>query len=128
VILIDVDVKESNVHGMGLFAKHDVPKGTELWAFGEADSRIPVSEATDEVMHYGYINPENPNFVVVCGDVSRFWNFGLNGSNSGPSRKKRGGESVIVALLDIKSGEELLISTESDFDALRKLRGNIQPV
>jgi len=126
MLLIDVAVRRSPIHGLGLFALNDIPKGTELWAFLPPDSRIPISEADSNDLHFGYINPENPDFVVKCGDLSRFWNFGIHYANCGPSEHRRLGECVIIALVDIGTGDELLISTESDFDSNRKL-SNIWP-
>lgn len=126
MITVDVAVRRSPIHGLGLFALNDIPKGTELWAFSPPDSRIPISEADSNDLHFGYINPENPDFVVKCGDLSKFWNFGIHYANCGPSDKIRLGECVIIALVDISTGDELLISTESDFDSKRKL-SNLWP-
>lgn len=126
MLLIDVAVRRSPIHGLGLFALNDIPKGTELWAFSPPDSRIPLSDADANDLHFGYINPENPDFVVKCGDLSKFWNFGIHYPNCGPSDNRRLGECVIIALVDIGTGDELLISTESDFDSNRKL-SNLWP-
>jgi hypothetical protein len=121
MLLVDIAVRRSPIHGLGLFALKDIPKGTDLWEFSPPDSRIAISEANSNDFHFGYINPENPDFVVGCGDFSKFWNFGIYCPNCGPSDKKRLGEYVIIALVDIGTGDELLISTKSDFDSKRKL-------
>jgi SET domain-containing protein len=121
MILVDVEVKESPIHGKGLFSKSKIVKGSKLWEFAPPDFRIPLKSASEKDLHFGYINPDNPDFVVVCADHSKYWNFGLDGSNCGPSQKKHLGEYVIVALEDIKAGAELLISVNSDRDASRKL-------
>lgn len=93
-----------------------------MWRYGEGDSRIAVEESFPIDYHYGYVNPDNLGYVVKCGDISRFWNFGLEGAaNCAPAPHKTEGEYDIVATRDIRVGEELLISLESDGDAARKL-------
>lgn len=122
-MLVDVIVANSRIHGKGLFARQDIAAGSILWMFLDGDSRTPKAEASEEVMHFGYINPQNPDFVVVCGDCARYWNFGLDGAaNCGCSDTiEENGECAIIALRDIAMGEELLITVDSDADACRKL-------
>lgn len=116
-----VDVRPSDIHGLGLFARAPIPSGTVVWEFAAGDSRVPVATADGATLHYGYINPENPEYVVVCGDDARYWNFAPDancGEAEAPSRVR---EARIVALRDIAVGEELTITLSSDADSARKL-------
>lgn len=114
-------VAESAIHGLGLFAPVPFEAGTVLWEYAAGDCRVPLEQATPEALHYGYINPANPGFVVVCGDEARFWNFAEN-ANCGEAEKPTATrEARIIALRRIEAGEELTITFESDADAARKL-------
>lgn len=92
--------------------------GQLLWSYAPPDSRMPVKAAKMADLHYGYINPDNPDWLVVCGDMAKWWNFG---GNSGPGDTRSGGECDIIALRNMAAGEELLITADSDADASRKL-------
>lgn len=116
-------------HGTGLFTPNPLEAGALLWSFDPAiDQRISLRNVEPcqlaELLHFGYVNPEQPSFVVVCGDDSRFWNFPLPGepANAIPSDQIKGGEAVIVACRLIAAGEELLIHPNSDADYFRKMR------
>lgn len=122
LLIGQVEVKPSTVHGMGLFAGRPIPAGTWLWAMWEYDRKIPVWAATDEQLHYGYVSNRDGR-LVICGDHSKWWNFGTP-ANCIESPELVNGEPVIVASRDIPAGEELLISLESDADATRKLLYN----
>ncbi len=123
-MLVLTETKPSRIHGRGLFATCFLPRGSILWRFMPQDHRIPLKDALEAQKHYGYVNPDRPESLVVCADHACFWNFGLNGeANCGPSRLLvDDGESAIIALRDIAVGEELLISVDSDADACRKLQ------
>lgn len=124
-MLVQTVTKDSRIHGKGLFAAIPIPLGSVLWRFMPPDRRILLAHATFEQKHYGYVNPDKPNWLVICGDHACFWNFGLNGeANCGPSSLLLDeGENAIIALRDIAVGEELLITVDSDADACRKLQG-----
>jgi hypothetical protein len=75
-----------------LFTPIPLQPGTALWCFEPAiDQRLPLGNLEPwqraELLHFGYVNPERPAFVVVCGDQARFWNFPLPGepANASPS-------------------------------------------
>jgi hypothetical protein len=115
-------------HGTGLFTPIPLQPGALLWCFDPAiDRRLPLRNLEPrqlaELLHFGYVNPERPAFVVVCGDHARFWNFPRPGepANARPSDQIKGGEAVIVASRMIAAGEELLIHPSSDADYFRKM-------
>ena len=117
-----VEVKVSNIHGMGIFALANIPKGTVVWVFNpHADTRVEVDDASAEQMHYGYVNPARPNELVVCSDNSKWWNFAHEANCGELFRPTFHHEAPIVALRDIQVGEELTITTSSDADAENKL-------
>jgi SET domain-containing protein len=123
MLLVDCYVDQSGRHGLGLFAARPIKKGTSIWTYREpADRRKPVKDATLQELHFGYVNPENPDYVVICGDCAEWWNFDLNPNCdlAFPPTKER--EADIIAVRDIKANEELTISLDSDHDASRKMK------
>ena len=122
-------------HGTGLFTSIALEPGAVLWCFEPAiDRRLPIRPMEPrqraELLHFGYVNPERPAFVVVCGDQARFWNFPRPGepANASPCDQIQEGEAVIVACRMIAAGEELLIHPSSDADYLRKMGLCNQPL
>lgn len=121
MLLIRANKLPSSVHGVGLFAACDIPKGTALWAFcAECDSKKRVAEASDKELHFGYISNAS-SMLVTCGDHARWWNFGCDSFNCAESSELVCGEPVVVATEEIRAGQELLIDPLSDKDAMRKL-------
>jgi SET domain-containing protein len=121
----------SIIHGTGLFTTENLKKGTVLWLYeSNKESRKRISELSplelSSTLHYGYINPLQPEYIVICGDNACYWNFPPEGTpaNAVPSTELEQGEAVIVASRDIKAGEELLIDARSDLDYKRKLFGS----
>ena len=58
-------------HGTGLFTSIALEPGAVLWCFEPAiDRRLPLRPMEPrqraELLHFGYVNPERPAFVVVC--------------------------------------------------------------
>jgi uncharacterized protein len=118
----------SPVHGMGLYTPSPIAAGAVLWRFDPAlDRRVPLQGLRGRhrlsLLHYGYINPHRPDCVVVCGDLSRFWNFPHPGeaANAAPSDQLVHQEALIVATRAIAAGEELLIHPSSDAEYFRKM-------
>ena len=127
-LLVPHCVGPSAIHGTGLFAAADLAEGTVLWRFEQGlESRRLLSDLSPteqlSLLHYGYVNPLAPQWVVVCGDDARVWNFPAVGSpaNAIPSVETWQGEALILAARTISAGEELLIDPSSDADYFRKL-------
>jgi SET domain-containing protein len=128
VLLIPHRTSESSIHGIGLFAAQSIESGTILWRFDPAvDERRLLATFGErdvlEALHYGYINPAKPQWLVICGDDARFWNFPRPGeaANAHLGSESQCGESVVVASRAIEAGEELLIEPGSDADYFRKM-------
>jgi hypothetical protein len=120
LVLKQIEVRPSGVHGMGLFATQDIPAGQWLYAFNpDIDRKIEVAEATAEELHFGYVSTTDGK-LVICGDDARWWNFGLR-PNCGEIDVWVNGERVVASNALILAGNELLIDMVSDLDATRKL-------
>jgi len=124
-----VEVRKSEIHGLGIFALQAIRKGQLLWGFTPGLDRS-VSEYAVEfseprkrafIMERGYLNAKNSHWVI-CVDEAQFWNFPANGL---PANCILGdvldGENLIIAASDIAAGEELTIAPESDADCKRKM-------
>ena len=121
-------VAPSTVHGLGLFAAEPIRQGSILWQFDPSiDRRICLAGLTGQqrfdTLHYGYINPQAPDLVVVCGDDARYWNFPQYGSpaNAIVGAEFVHGEALIIASHAICPGDEMLIDPASDADYFRKV-------
>jgi len=108
-------VRDSKIHGKGVFALVDIPKG-ELIAEYEG-RRIPWSKA----LKMPPLDPENPNHTFFFdidgttvidgnqgGNSSRFINHSCSPNCEAIQEERRGVERVFVhAKRDIRVGEEL---------------------
>lgn len=114
------EVRNSKIHGFGVFAKQDIPKGTVWWK-GEIDSNVillnreqyqnlyrsennPLKESLWNVFStYAYYSQKHDG-LVLCLDNARYVNHS-DTPNSGPGED--GNPLASVALRDIKKGEEI---------------------
>ncbi len=106
-------VKQSTLHGTGVFAARDIPAGTRILEYG--GKRITPEEA--DALHP--VNPDDPFhtffFSLSSGKVIDGGNRGNDARwinhSCGPNCQAREGSSGkrvhIVALRDIAAGEEL---------------------
>jgi len=114
-----VEVKSSNIHGLGLFAKKLIPKGTIWWHARPQDVLIIsknqfltldtsrksslMENYMQSLLTYSYYE-RDLDALIFCLDDSRFVNHSFN-ANSGASEDENGFCSV--ALRDIQQGEEI---------------------
>jgi len=112
-------VKRSGIHGLGLFAKKLIPKGTIWWHARPQDVLIITrhqfltlvnshkSPLMKDYIHtlltYSYYEREL-DALIFCLDDSRFVNHSFD-ANSGPSKDENG--FCAVAQRDIQPGEEI---------------------
>ncbi|MFX0000892.1 MAG: SET domain-containing protein [Candidatus Hodarchaeota archaeon] len=112
-------VKPSKIHGLGLFAKKLIPKGTIWWharphdvliiskdQFLTLDSSQKTSQMKDflhYILTYSYYERETDS-LVFCLDDSRFVNHSFD-ANSGATEDNNGFCSI--TLRDIQPGEEI---------------------
>ena len=113
------EVKPSNVHCLGLFAKIFIPKGTIWWHARPQDVLI-ISKKQFEIICTSYKNEilesyfrviltysyfeRDSNALIFCLDDSKFVNHSVE-ANSGASEDENGFCSI--ALKDIQLGEEI---------------------
>ncbi|MHA2289549.1 MAG: SET domain-containing protein [Promethearchaeota archaeon] len=114
------EVKPSKIHGLGLFAKILIPKGTVWWHAREKDVLIITKDQfkllelsvksglmesyMKALLTYSYYE-RNLDALVFCLDNSRYVNHSFD-ANTGSSEDENGFCSV--TLRDIQSGEEIL--------------------
>lgn len=127
MLLVKTTTGTSATHGIGLFADQDIAKGDFVWAFGYPDVRIAKTDVdampkvnSDFIWHHCYINPNNPDRLVLCSDNARFLNF-TDDANLRLSALTDDGEQRLFASRDIERGEELTVGPESDADYARKM-------
>ena len=113
------EVRPSNIHGLGLYARKTILKGTIWWHARPQDVLIieknqflllNTSYKTDllntiieTLLTYSYYEKEL-DALIFCLDNSKFVNHSSN-ANSGASEDENG--FCAVALRDIQSGEEI---------------------
>lgn len=106
-------VKESDIHGLGLFALEFIPKGTIVWEFNDKiDAKITEDEFKNltleeqkNIIHYDY-KDKRLNLYVVSGDSSVY----INSSDSPNLSSHYENETDIgysFANRDINIGEEI---------------------
>lgn len=110
MLQVQTFVADSDIHGYGLFAKDDIPKGTVIWRYTPGqDHMIPQrivdrlngEERMDFLAHATY-DPDSKHYLVY-GDNMRF----LNHSDMPNTVDVLGVEK---AFCDIKAGEEITCS------------------
>jgi len=98
----------SAIHGIGLFAEQEIPRGTLIWEFlptfdvtfdRAAFERLPA-ETQRNVDKYAFLDREQ-NVFVLCGDDARFMNHSTEPNTWEVS------ESCTLASRDIAAGEEI---------------------
>jgi SET domain-containing protein len=130
MLTVPVEIRKSSIHGFGVFAKNEIGKGTVVWMFEPGlDQRIPrlvvensSQRKRDYIMERGYVNPKNPEMVVLCIDAAQFLNFPADGTEANIWLGDfQDGERILIAALDILAGTELTVPPESDADFQRKV-------
>lgn len=111
---------KSNIHGIGLFAAEDIPKGTITWEF-YPDVDIVLEEFAFGAVEFEFVTKyafqdKQLGKWILSADDDRFTNHSDN-PNTGPLPDGR-----MVALRDIKKGEEITSKYyDIDYDWTTKL-------
>ncbi|NEN75245.1 SET domain-containing protein [Pelistega sp. NLN82] len=107
------EVKQSTLHGTGVFALKDIPAGTRIMEYGgkritaeQADALFPVNP--DDPFHTFFFSLQNGNVIDggQAGNDARWINHSCN-PNCETQESKKGKRVFIYALRDIQKGEEL---------------------
>jgi uncharacterized protein len=106
-----IEVRRSNVHGMGVFALKPIAKGTRLIEYvgervshKEADSRYEEKDATDAHTFLFIVDSRTVIDAGVGGNDARFFNHACNPNCESVIEAKR---VYIETTRDIAPGEEL---------------------
>jgi SET domain-containing protein len=115
VLFVPTKIGISQTHGIGIFARKLIKKGTLVWRFkpgfdlsiSEADMKTYSPEAVLQVKNYGYLD-NSTGLYILCSDDARFFNHSDN-HNVGPlpNQKDLTALSDDFALRDIQEGEEI---------------------
>lgn len=119
MLLIKATVKQSPVHGLGLFSDEAISKGTRIWKFSPGlDLEIePVDfdkldqREKDAILFYGFHSKKTGKYHLSFDNI-RFMNHATEG-NVTIDMLGEGVEYPLVATRDIMPGEEL---TQNYFD------------
>jgi uncharacterized protein len=113
MLLIKAIPKSSLIHGIGLFADQDIPKGTQIWKFSPAlDLEISLSDfeklsqyEKDYINFYGFLSKKTGNYHLSFDNV-RFINHSKEG-NVTIDMSVDDIQYPLIASKDIKKGEEV---------------------
>ena len=119
MLLVKTTTKASSVHGIGLVADEDIPKGTMIWKFSQGlDLELTPSDfeklqksEQDTILFYGFLSKKTGNYHLSFDNV-RFINHSPEG-NVTIDKTTDDVEYPLVASQDIKRGEEI---TQSYFE------------
>lgn len=111
MLLVKTKVKDSGIHGLGLFAAEFIPKDTIIWKLNTKFDLLLKKEdienfsdaAKAQILHYAYFD-ENYQKYVLCSDDARFFN---HSKTPNCLDKMVGDEDQTIAMRDIEEGEEL---------------------
>jgi SET domain-containing protein len=129
MLMVPTELRNSPIHGIGVFSLRPVKKNKTVWRF---DSRVDKVYSVDEVNSlpdvftdmlciYGYWQKKNELFVLH-GDFARFVNHFKK-----PNLRAFGPAfDDWVAIRDIKAGEELTVDYRAACDYVKET-GRLAP-
>lgn len=114
MLLVQVRVAASPIHGLGVFAVAPIARGTVVWRFTpgfDLDLDPALLDAQPAhfravLLHYGYIDPRLNRFILCCDDA-RFINHSDTPNLLMDPTDDR--YAVDVAARDIAAGEEMTV-------------------
>lgn len=110
MMVVNVRVKDSAIHGLGCFADQPIAKGQLVWTFDDRiDLRIPVERvpglpqpARDFLDMYAFQEvKDGKTYLILCGDHGKH----MNHSEQPNTTEESNGDNR--AARDIAAGEEL---------------------
>jgi hypothetical protein len=106
-----IEVRRSNVHGLGVFATRPIPKGTRIIEYvgervshDEADRRYEEKDANDSHTFLFIVDSKTVIDAGVDGNDARFFNHSCDPNCESTVEKRR---VYIEAIRDIGAGDEL---------------------
>lgn len=138
MLLIKTKIKESGIHGIGLFADQFIPKGTEIWkftpGFDQKFTREQILNFPDLLQIYIYKycwRSKKSKLYCFSADNGKYFNHSENPNVLSEYRDNEE-EVVTVAIKDIDTGEEILDNynsfedEESEDDVLEEIAEKFQ--
>lgn len=124
MLLVRTQIKQSTIHGIGLFAAEFIPKGTKTWeyhptfdcAFTEDEIAKLPPYALRRFYDYSYFDSDQNKFIL-CFDDLRF----INHTEEYPNIISA--TNYDIAARDIMEGEELLCNYNKFEDGYFERRG-----
>lgn len=114
MLLIKTKIRESKIHGIGLFADQFIPKGTEIWkftpGFDQKFTREQILSFPDLLQIYIYKyswRSKKSKLYIFSADNGKYFNHSDN-PNALSEYRDNEEEVVTVATKDIEIGEEIL--------------------
>jgi SET domain-containing protein len=106
MLCVEVNVKPSKIHGYGVFAKNDIPKGTILW-----ETKTDFDRKFDK-KYYDNLNDVQKTFVQRTFSTydkyfHSYCDYAIFTNHSYSCNVIPINETCAVAGKDIKAGEEL---------------------
>lgn len=113
MLLVKTKVKESSIHGLGLFADQFIHKGTEVWKFTPGfDLKFTGGQilAFPEMLQiyfytYGWRSKKS-KLYCLCSDGGKYFNHASDPNCLSEYRDEQE-EVVTIAIKDIAIGEEM---------------------
>ena len=130
MLLVDTELRESEIHGIGVFLTEPVRAGQTIWRFDSRIDRVfsgaELAEMPERLQHflrtYSTLHGEL-DLWVLCGDNGRHFNH-----SDTPNTRSLGiafGEDVAVS--DLPAGTELTSDYRTICDAMRSGMDFSQP-
>lgn len=114
MLLVKTKIKESQIHGVGLFADQYIPKGTEIWrftpGFDQKFTREQILSFPDLLQIYicTYCwRSKKSKLYCFSADNGKYFNHSLSPNVLSEYRDDED-EVITIAVKDIEEGEEIL--------------------
>jgi SET domain-containing protein len=114
MLLVKTKIKESQIHGVGLFADQYIPKGTEIWrftpGFDQKFTREQILSFPDLLQIYIYKycwRSKKSTLYCFSADNGKYFNHSLSPNVLSEYRDDED-EVITIAVKDIEEGEEIL--------------------
>ena len=130
-MMVETDLRESSIEGIGVFVTQDVPRGTLLWKFDSRIDRVFSQEEIDSlplatasfVRRFSTWHAAS-GLWIFCGDNGRHFNH-----SDAPNTFSAGiGFGDDYAAIDLKAGDELTSDYRTICDAARLNGVDFEPV
>lgn len=114
MMLVKTQVKESKIHGLGLFADQFISKGTEIWRFTPGfdlkftrEQILSFPEALQIYIYKYSWRSKKSKLYCFSSDDGKFFNHSEKPNVLSEYRDDEE-EVITVAIKDIQAGEEIL--------------------